>query len=52
MYVDNVCSMRIALIQDCVQVRAVGLRALRYVVRNEEDVLLLNRLHFPYLIAR
>lgn len=50
---DEILScLRIALIQDSVQVRAVGLRALRYVIRNEEDVLLLNRLHFPYLIAR
>ncbi len=45
-------SLRIALIQDSVQVRAVGLRALRYTIKTEEDVLNLNRLHFPYLISR
>lgn len=45
-------SLRIALIQDSVQVRAAGLRALRYAVRSEENVISLNKLHFPYLIAR
>ncbi|XP_065214421.1 rapamycin-insensitive companion of mTOR isoform X2 [Planococcus citri] len=49
---EILCCLRIALIQDSVQVRAAGLRALRYVIRTEEDVLSLNRLQFPYLISR
>lgn len=51
-FILSLFSLRIALIQDSVQVRAAGLRALRYIVRCEEDFLAMNRLLFPYFIAR
>lgn len=51
-FILSLISLRIALIQDSVQVRAAGLRALRYIVRCEEDFLAMNRLLFPYFIAR
>lgn len=45
-------SLRIALLHDSTQVRSGGLRAIRHVLRNEDDIVQLNKLLIPFLIAR
>nr|CAD7579572.1 unnamed protein product [Timema californicum] len=46
------CCLRVALVHDSAQVRAAALRALRYLMKEERDVRTLNRLQYPFLIAR
>nr|CAD7269430.1 unnamed protein product [Timema shepardi] len=45
-------NLRVALVHDSAQVRAAALRALRYLMKEERDVRTLNRLQYPFLIAR
>ena len=45
-------SLRIALLHESTQVRSGGLRAIRHVLRNEDDIAQLNKLLIPFLIAR
>lgn len=45
-------SLRAALVHETTQVRAAGLRAVRYLLQDENDVCALIRLQIPSLIAR
>lgn len=45
-------SLRVGLVHDTTQVRAAALRAVRYIIKNDEDVAKLNKLQYPYFIAR
>ncbi|KAJ3642860.1 hypothetical protein Zmor_025609 [Zophobas morio] len=49
---DILCCLRIALLHESTQVRSGGLRAIRHVLRNEDDIAQLNKLLIPFLIAR
>ena len=40
------------LIHEATQVRAAALRAVRYMLKKEQDVIAINRLQYPYFIAR
>jgi hypothetical protein len=55
-HVDNVFlsyfSVRITLLNDSSLVRAAGLRALRYMIKSEQHVAIMNKLQYPALIAR
>lgn len=44
--------MRISLVHETTQVRAGTLRAVRYILRTEADVVAFNSLRLPYLITR
>ncbi|XP_063978549.1 rapamycin-insensitive companion of mTOR [Diachasmimorpha longicaudata] len=46
------CCLRVGLVQDATQVRAAALRSVRYLLKKQEDVVTLNKLHYPYFIAR
>ncbi|XP_046617804.1 rapamycin-insensitive companion of mTOR [Neodiprion virginianus] len=46
------CCLRIGLINEATQVRAAALRAVRYMLKKEQDVIMLNKLQYPYLVAR
>ncbi|KAJ8687622.1 hypothetical protein QAD02_023416 [Eretmocerus hayati] len=46
------CCLRVGFIHEATQVRAATLRAVRYVVKKEQDVVTINRLQYPYFIAR
>ncbi|XP_015123532.1 rapamycin-insensitive companion of mTOR [Diachasma alloeum] len=46
------CCLRVGLIQEATQVRAAALRSIRYLLKKQEDVLTLNKLQYPYFIAR
>lgn len=45
-------SLRVGLVHQATQVRAAALRAIRYVLKKEQDVVTINRLQYPYFIAR
>ena len=45
-------SLRVALIHEASLVRAAALRAVRYLLKEEKDVRILNRLGFPALVCR
>ncbi|XP_034935765.1 rapamycin-insensitive companion of mTOR [Chelonus insularis] len=49
---EILCCLRVGLVQEATQVRAAALRAIRYLVKKQEDVLTVNKLHYPYFIAR
>nr|CAD7403075.1 unnamed protein product [Timema cristinae] len=51
-YLNAFVNLRVALVHDSAQVRAAALRALRYLMKEERDVRTLNRLQYPFLIAR
>lgn len=44
--------MRVALVHEATQVRAAALRAVRYILKKEQDVVAINRLQYPYFLAR
>ncbi|XP_043271902.1 rapamycin-insensitive companion of mTOR isoform X2 [Venturia canescens] len=46
------CCLRVALVNEATQVRAAALRAVRYMLKSENDVMTLNKLHYPYFVAR
>ncbi|XP_014226936.1 rapamycin-insensitive companion of mTOR [Trichogramma pretiosum] len=46
------CCLRVGLVHKATQVRAATLRAVRYFLQKEQDVIVLNRLQYPYFIAR
>ncbi|XP_012265528.2 rapamycin-insensitive companion of mTOR [Athalia rosae] len=46
------CCLRIGLVNEATQVRAAALRAVRYMLRREQDIIALNKLQYPYLVAR
>lgn len=46
------CSLRISLVHETTQVRAGTLRAVRYILQTEADVIAFNSLRLPYLITR
>lgn len=51
--ITNICfSVRITLLNDSSLVRAAGLRALRYMIKTEQHVVIMNKLQYPALIAR
>lgn len=45
-------SLRVALIHEATQVRAAALRAVRYMLKKEQDVVTINKLQYPYFVAR
>jgi len=45
-------SLRVALVHEASQVRAAALRAVRYLLKDEKDVRILNKLRYPCLISR
>ena len=45
-------SLRVGLTHEGKELRIAALRAIRYVVVNEDDVKAFNRLHIDYLVAR
>lgn len=45
-------SLRVGLVQEATQVRAATLRAIRFMLKKHDDVIILNKLHYPYFIAR
>ncbi|XP_034242434.1 rapamycin-insensitive companion of mTOR [Thrips palmi] len=49
---ELLCCLRASLIHEATQVRAAGLRAVRYLITDENDVRILIRLQIPSLIAR
>jgi rapamycin-insensitive companion of mTOR len=42
----------VGLVHEATQVRAAALRAVRYMLRKEQDVVAINKLQYPYFIAR
>ncbi|XP_069677672.1 rapamycin-insensitive companion of mTOR isoform X2 [Periplaneta americana] len=44
--------LRVALVHEASQVRAAALRAVRYLLKEEKDVRILNKLRYPCLISR
>jgi hypothetical protein len=51
-YFTLVFSLRVALVHEASQVRAAALRAVRYLLKEEKDVRILNKLRYPCLISR
>jgi hypothetical protein len=51
-YFTLVFSLRVALVHEASQVRAAALRAIRYLLKEEKDVRILNKLRYPCLISR
>lgn len=51
-FLTNFFSLRVGLVHEATQVRAAALRAIRYLLRKEQDVIAINKLHYPYLVAR
>lgn len=49
---DIFCCLRVGLIQEATQVRAAALRAVRYMLKKEQDVIAINKLQYPYFVAR
>nr|XP_050846780.1 rapamycin-insensitive companion of mTOR isoform X2 [Vespula vulgaris] len=49
---DLFCCMRVGLVQEATQVRAAALRAVRYMLKKEQDVIAINKLQYPYFVAR
>ncbi|XP_014479539.1 PREDICTED: rapamycin-insensitive companion of mTOR [Dinoponera quadriceps] len=49
---DLFCCLRVALVHEATQVRAAALRAVRYMLKKEQDVIAINRLQYPYFLAR
>ena len=47
-----VCSLRLALLNEAKEVRAAGLRALRYLIRDTDVLHKVLRLQVDYLVAR
>lgn len=45
-------SLRVGLVYEATQVRAAALRAVRYMLKKEQDVIAINRLQYPYFLAR
>ncbi|XP_043466868.1 rapamycin-insensitive companion of mTOR [Leptopilina heterotoma] len=46
------CCLRVGLIHEVTQVRAAALRAVRYMLKKEQDVVSINKLQYPYFLAR
>lgn len=44
--------LRIGLIQEATQVRAAALRVVRYLLKEQQDIIAMNKLNYPYFIAR
>lgn len=40
------------MVHEATQVRAAALRTVRYLLKKEQDVVTINRLQYPYFIAR
>lgn len=49
---ELLCCLRASLIHEATQVRAAGIRAIRYLLQDENDVRVLIRLQIPSLISR
>ncbi|XP_043502898.1 rapamycin-insensitive companion of mTOR isoform X2 [Polistes fuscatus] len=49
---DLFCCMRVGLVHEATQVRAAALRAVRYMLKKEQDVIAINKLQYPYFVAR
>ncbi|KAK3927944.1 Rapamycin-insensitive companion of mTOR [Frankliniella fusca] len=49
---ELLCCLRTSLIHEATQVRAAGLRAIRYLLEDENDIRILIQLQIPSLIAR
>ncbi|XP_018050285.1 PREDICTED: rapamycin-insensitive companion of mTOR isoform X3 [Atta colombica] len=49
---DLFCCLRVGLVHEATQVRAAALRAVRYMLKKEQDVIAINRLQYPYFLAR
>ncbi|KAG7212743.1 hypothetical protein KM043_013008 [Ampulex compressa] len=49
---DIFCCLRVGLIHEATQVRAAALRAVRYMLKKEQDVIAINKLQYPYFVAR
>jgi len=45
-------SLRVVLVHEATQVRAAALRAVRYMLKKEQDVIAINKLQYPYFLAR
>ncbi|XP_076687227.1 rapamycin-insensitive companion of Tor [Andrena cerasifolii] len=49
---DIFCCLRLGLVHEATQVRAAALRAVRYMLKKEQDVVAINKLQYPYFVAR
>ncbi|XP_076231374.1 rapamycin-insensitive companion of Tor [Calliopsis andreniformis] len=49
---DLFCCLRVGLVHEATQVRAAALRAVRYMLKKEQDVIAINKLQYPYFVAR
>ncbi|KOC64221.1 Rapamycin-insensitive companion of mTOR [Habropoda laboriosa] len=49
---DVFCCLRMGLVHEATQVRAAALRAVRYMLKKEQDVIAINKLQYPYFVAR
>nr|XP_033338467.1 rapamycin-insensitive companion of mTOR isoform X1 [Megalopta genalis]XP_033338468.1 rapamycin-insensitive companion of mTOR isoform X1 [Megalopta genalis] len=49
---DVFCCLRVGLVHEATQVRAAALRAVRYMLKKEQDVIAINKLQYPYFVAR
>ncbi|XP_012288713.1 rapamycin-insensitive companion of mTOR [Orussus abietinus] len=49
---DLFCCLRVGLVHEATQVRAAALRAVRYMLKKEEDIVAINKLQYPYFVAR
>ncbi|XP_076618196.1 rapamycin-insensitive companion of Tor [Colletes latitarsis] len=49
---DIFCCLRVGLVHEATQVRAAALRAVRYMLKKEQDVIAINKLQYPYFVAR
>lgn len=49
---ELLCCLRTSLVHEGTQVRAAGLRAIRYILQDENDIRVLIQLQIPSLIAR
>ncbi|XP_024946921.1 rapamycin-insensitive companion of mTOR [Cephus cinctus] len=49
---ELLCCLRVGLVQEATQVRAAALRVVRYMLKKEQDIVMMNKLQYPYLVAR
>ncbi|XP_059471780.1 rapamycin-insensitive companion of mTOR [Neocloeon triangulifer] len=49
---EILCCLRVALVHDAARIRATGIRTIRRLIKDDQDVAAIIRLRIPYLVAR
>ncbi|KAF5269709.1 hypothetical protein FQA39_LY08632 [Lamprigera yunnana] len=50
--VEILCCLRVALVNNSTLIRCAGLKAIRHVLKSEDDVQIFNELRLPFLVTR